>query len=211
MQTIKRVFGWDDGIPDAPFYAAPWALRIDLSNGVARGQHRFLKAIDRARAVASSVFQPSRELTVFASFHDGERRTPRAARSFRDLAKMGFVGRFSRPEKVLLKDQEHISSFGEDLCRYWCRADVAPDLAQMHTLLWASVAKEGDIFPKARWLDLYLADLDRGLLLHVYDDRGMDIVGATKQALASHYLQFNEWLLEYDRPRMDAAFQSSVG
>lgn len=211
VETIKRVFGWDGGIPDALLYAAPWALRFALGDGLDDGPHRFLQAIDRARAVAASVFRVSTDMTIFAGFHDGERRTSRASRSFRDLATMGFKGDFSKPDRVLLGDQDYIAAFGEDMCRYWCRADIANDVAQTGILLWASVAKYGEILPKSRWLDLYIADLDRGLVLHVYDDRGMDIVGPSKDALAAHYREFNEWLLDYDRPRMDAAFQPIGG
>jgi hypothetical protein len=122
---------------------------------------------------------------------------------------MGFKGIFRAPEKVFLGDQEHIAAFGNDLCRYWCRADISNDSAQTDALLWASVAKEGEILPKARWLDLYIADLDRGLVLYVYDDRGMDVVGPSKAALVPHYQAFNTWLFDYDRPRMDAVFVSA--
>lgn len=205
LEAIRRVFGWN-GFPDALFYAAPCALRLGLGDGLEPGPHRFLQAIDRARAVVEAAFRGSVTLTVFASFHDCEKRSSRASGSMRNLAAMGFTGNFSKPEKVLLGDQDHIAAFGEDLCRYWCRADIANDIAQTDILLWASVANGGEILPKARWLELYIADLDRGLVLHVYDDRGMDVVGPSKGALAAHYRAFNAWLLDYDRPRMDEVF-----
>jgi len=119
---------------------------------------------------------------------------------------MGFKGKFSKPEKVLLADQDHIAEFDEDLCRYWCRADIAHDLSQLDILLWASVGKEGEITPKVRWLDLYVADVERGLLLYVYDDRGMDVIGPSKDSLEPYYREFGKWLLDYDLPRMDATF-----
>jgi hypothetical protein len=209
LDAIRRVFGWN-GFPDTLFYESPYALRFALGDGLDRGPHRFMQAMDRARAVAASVFCASPALTAFASFIGGERRTSRASRSFRDLGAMGFKGKFSRPQKVLLGDHDYIAEFGEDLCRYWCRADLAPDSAQLDILLWASVAKEGNIFPKARWLDLYLVDLERGLALHVYDDRGMDVVGPSKDALKPHYHQFNAWLLDHDLPRMEAVFAPAI-
>jgi Domain of unknown function (DUF3885) len=202
------VFGWN-GFPDALFYASAWALRLSLGDAFEPGPYRFLQAIDRARAVSAAVFSDSAQLTVFAGFHDGERQSSRSSASFRGLAKMGFSGSFTKPEKVPLGDQDHIAAFGEDLCRYWCRADIPNERVQMDTLLWASVAQEGEILPKARWLDLYIADLERGLVLHVYDDRGMDIVGPSKAALATHYHAFNAWLLDYDRVKMDAVFAAA--
>jgi Domain of unknown function (DUF3885) len=208
VESIRRVFGWN-GFPDALFYASPWALRFSLGDGLEPGPHRFLQAIDRARAIAAAVFSGSALLTVFAGFHDGERRSSRSSASLRGLTKMGFKGNFQQTDKVLLGDQEHIDAFGKDLCRYWCRADIANDTCQTEILLWASIAKKGEILPKARWLDLYIADLDRGLVLHVYDDRGMDVVGPSKATLGPHYQAFNTWLFDYDRPRMDAVFASA--
>lgn len=205
LERIRSTFGWN-GFPDSLFYASTWALRFNLGGDLAPGPHRFLHAIDRARTVAASVFRDSPKLTVFAGFHDGERRTTRTSRSFRDLAAMGFKHTFTKPEKVLLADQEYIAAFGKDLCRYWSSTELANDAAQLDILLWASVAKDGDIRPKSRWLDLYLADLDRGLVLLVYDDRGMDVIGPSKEATVDLYRNFNPWLLDYDRPRMDRTF-----
>ncbi len=119
---------------------------------------------------------------------------------------MGFKCAFSKPEKVLLADQEHIAAFGEDLCRYWSSSELVHDATQLDILLWASVAKEGTIRPKSRWLDLYIADLERSLILNVYDDRGMDVIGPSKEATEIHYRKFNAWLLDYDRPKMDRSF-----
>ncbi len=123
---------------------------------------------------------------------------------------MGFATAFSNPEKTLLGDQEYIAAFGEDLCRYWCRADITLINGQLDVLLWASVAKEGRILPKARWLDFFITDLERGVVLHVYDDRGMDVCARDQQALVPLYTNLSEWLLEYDRPAMDAAFAAKA-
>ena len=45
-------------------------------------------------------------------------------------------------------------------------------------------------------------------LLHLYDDRGMDLVSDTTDALLPFYQDCSNWLLDYDRPRMDAMFSS---
>ncbi|MFA0040090.1 DUF3885 domain-containing protein [Vibrio chagasii] len=48
------------------------------------------------------------------------------------------------------------------------------------------------------WLDVYIFDLELGVLAHPYDDRGMDLVGGNKFMLSRIYKQFNSWLLKYD-------------
>ena len=74
-------------------------------------------------------------------------------------------------------------------------------------LLWAAVAREMPVTPKARWLtDLYLVDFSRATVLHVYDDRGMDVVAADVGRLRPLHGRFGDWLLAHDRPRADATF-----
>lgn len=45
------------------------------------------------------------------------------------------------------------------------------------------------------------------IVYHLYDDRGLDLVATSKEVLQPLYHQFHDWLLDYDRPRMDAIFQ----
>lgn len=204
VAAIKRVFGWDDGFPHALFYASKCALRFDLG-GLETGRERALRAMDRARGVAVAAFSESAALTVFASFYDWERLTPRASRSFKALAALGFTAMFGRPERVPLKDQIGLSPSGMELCRYWSRTDFAYDLGQLEVLLSASVS---DLLPKG-FLLFHIADLDRGLVLHAYDDRGMDVCGLSRVELVPIYGKFNKWLLDYDRATMDIAFSEA--
>ncbi len=55
----------------------------------------------------------------------------------------------------------------------------------------------------------YFVDFDAGLLLHVYDDRGMDVHARDRKTIEPLYYEFDEWLLDYDRPRMNAIFEAN--
>ena len=55
-------------------------------------------------------------------------------------------------------------------------------------------------------LAFYFFDLSRKIMMHMYDDRGCDIVSTNLDCLAPLYNDFNEWLLDYDRDRMDGVF-----
>jgi hypothetical protein len=201
LSAIKRVFGWDDGFPRALFYEARCALRFDLG-GFETGPERALRVMTRAKGVALSLFSESTALTAFASFYDWERRTTFALRSFKALAAMGFTEVFGKLDKVRLKDEDLSSPSGMSLCRYWSRADFINDRGRLEVLLSASVS---DALPKV-FLSFYIVDLDRGLALHAYDDRGMDVCGPSKAELSPIYREFKEWLLNHDRPAMDKMF-----
>ncbi len=55
--------------------------------------------------------------------------------------------------------------------------------------------------------EVYLVKSDLSTTLHLYDDRGMDVVANTPEALRPLYNQYSRWLLAYDRERIDAQFR----
>jgi hypothetical protein len=50
-------------------------------------------------------------------------------------------------------------------------------------------------------------DLQRGVTVHVYDDRGMDVTSLARETIAPLHRQFEAWLPDYARPRMAEAFE----
>lgn len=54
---------------------------------------------------------------------------------------------------------------------------------------------------------VYLAG-PRPILYHLYDDRGLDVLSGSRKLLLPLYHQFHDWILEYDRERIDQLFQS---
>lgn len=47
---------------------------------------------------------------------------------------------------------------------------------------------------------------DGPVLYHLYDDRGLDVLGGTRETLLPLYERFSDWILEYDRAQIDAVF-----
>ncbi|RPD46849.1 DUF3885 domain-containing protein [Hymenobacter sediminis] len=53
---------------------------------------------------------------------------------------------------------------------------------------------------------LFFLNQRTGLVFHMYDDRGLDIIGPDVASLRYLYEEFNELILDYDRPQIDALF-----
>ena len=53
---------------------------------------------------------------------------------------------------------------------------------------------------------LMLFDLELGVMVNPYDDRGMDVFGPNRELLSELYKKRNGWLLDYDRERMQAVY-----
>lgn len=53
---------------------------------------------------------------------------------------------------------------------------------------------------------VYLFDIENHVMLHLYDDRGLDIVAHDKNTLMPLYQKLNTWILDYDREQIDKIF-----
>ena len=43
-------------------------------------------------------------------------------------------------------------------------------------------------------------------LYHLYDDRGLDVLGGSRKLLLPLYHQFHDWILEYNLEKIDQMF-----
>ncbi len=193
-----------------PFDQSPYSLRFELG-----GEHsnlndpvsRFTQAYDRARTVAESIFGASQRLTAVVMCTEapsdltGQPREP----GLSSLASVGFDASQPTcsweglPPWLEGEDPEEVKCF-------WAAFDLTGSRRQQDILLWCSIADEMPIQPKAAVVS-YLLDPDASVLLHVYDDRGMDLTGLSAASVASTYRKFDQWFLDYDRDRMAAALQ----
>lgn len=196
----------------AAFQGSEYSLRFELGGETLSNQTqpvpRFLQAFDRARATADAVFPGDRalvgvvgfwELGELELFHPGAKP---GGTGLDLLAGMGF------PVGGPASSWTAIPPFfgeGDGVVWDWNAYDLAGRRDLRDVLLWASVASEMAIGPKAP-IVCYLYGPDAGVLMHVYDDRGMDVTALAQAPLDGIYRQFNEWVLDYDRPRVEAVF-----
>lgn len=55
---------------------------------------------------------------------------------------------------------------------------------------------------------VYFLDSENHILFHPYDDRGADLIAADREKIRCFYDDFNEWILDYDREKIDKLFLS---
>jgi len=188
---------------DSAFKGSPFHLRFELGGEYLRCQDapvpRFVQALTRARKIREAVFANSSQVSaIVGSMVDTSNDFfSLAPNSYKRLADSGFRAT-PIAEWLAPLDPE-----GEDFI--WKAFDVTADVASRDVLLWNSIAYEMPIEPNSPVLS-YLVDLERGILLNVYDDRGMDIIATTAGLVTSYYTTFDSWLLDYDRERMRAVF-----
>ena len=203
IAEIAGLFGKPE-LPHALFYAFEASLRFGL--GSDQEWHyqidripRFLHSIDRARAIIRAVFAHADPVALISQYGgptwDNAERKGIAA-----LKGAGFDVSVLKPVGDVIQADHNDGTY-----RRWYLTPPIP-AHEVDKLTWCAVTREMDIKPQARAFSIYLVDLDRQIIAHVYDDRGMDVVALQSDALRPLYHQFQDWLLDYDRGRMDAVF-----
>lgn len=205
-ERLQAAFG-HRVLPDGLFYSFDYALRLELGGEQGGRTTRFLQAVDRARAVVRAVFV--RPETVEVVFVQVSPSVPALAdaRPLRALRRAGFRPRFRSLEQLPLDDADadFWEGLGEPLSRYLWSARPGTTFEDIDALIWNCCASGLGIEPGVG-VRVFLVDFARGLAVHIYDDRGLDIIGMKRGPLAEYYRAFGPWLLDYDRACMEATF-----
>ena len=54
---------------------------------------------------------------------------------------------------------------------------------------------------------IFFINIDKKFIFNMYDDRGLDIIAADKEILRPIYEKHNDWILDYDRERINKQFE----
>lgn len=60
------------------------------------------------------------------------------------------------------------------------------------------------------WRRLFLYNPEKNIFLNIYDDRGCDIWSPDKENCRPIYEKYNDWLLDYDRKKIEREYGPSV-
>lgn len=195
MQINELEQQWGNWLFDSQFW-----LRFELGGedfGVVElPVPRFLRALDRARAVADALFPAPFKIVGLTGVPQSQGKQTDLSR---ELAKIGFDG--GVPLHTWVGPDPRV----EDRDWAWAAFDLTNLPHMRDALLWNQIACDMRVQPHANTMS-YLVDLERELVLLAYDDRGMDVLGRDAHWLNPVYKKFNAWLLDFDRPRMEAVF-----
>lgn len=194
-------------LPHGMFHAFDHALRFELGGeqfGTDRPMRRFAQAHERSNAVSQTFFENSSEVFVLLSTYGIEQPD---IKRLKPLKLCGIKrSEFQYLGKIAQQDDDHIAEFGSDLFRHWDIAKLK-DKQTISEILWLGIASEMGIKPTFHGSTIaYLVDAENGLILHLYDDRGMDVVAIHKAPLRDLFVRYNDWLLDCDLTRMTDMF-----
>lgn len=202
--ALRSVFGCDE-LPLALFYEFDTALRFELGGedtSTDRPIKRFIQAFERAEAIAADVFAQSSVWLLSATFGQATPpEDPWQAFDVIGLTQQDFTDLGAVAQNVADPDDP----LDEDLYRHWIATPLTnPELIK--EVLWLALGTELGVRPTIA-ARVYLVDFDNQIVLHPYDDRGMDVIATRKDALSGLYRKRYAWLLRHDLARMEAVFE----
>ena len=169
----------------------------------------FTKALARAVAIFDSVFQDEDEI-IFVYEQFSYRRKTIGKNNFylqqiRNLAdkEIAFSDvRESREDDRFEKKAYCLKRFG---------VKVSKQDINYQAILEACINTDFTIRNK-RFIPhgaCYFINTSTHSILHLYDDRGMDIISTHPNNLKGLYTKYNEWILDYDRKKIDEIFRTN--
>ncbi len=195
-----RVFG-PNAFATALFYQHEGALRFELSGRGSRFD-LFLQALQRSEEIVEDAFSGADDLHVcitgfcptsifgarpiLAALEKCEITIPRVRDVWGELYDAD------------LADEDGIW-YQLSLCFPIARSDV-------RKFLWGALSVDLGIKPALR-AAIYLYSPGKQVLVHPYDDRGMDVIGPNAELLKSLYRRYGDWLSRHDRQAIDAVFR----
>lgn len=188
----------------ALFYNFPGGLRFELSEG-GSPLEQVLTALRKATDICGDIFPQAEPVLVHLQrFVCATRFELR--QSIRELAAAGIELPESR--NVWVETAEQDDNFGAG---FWVNCAFEVPAAMLQNWLWCALVTD---FPSLRpnpHCLVYLINMAKGILVHPYDDRGMDVICRDSSTLAALYASRSAWLLDYDRDAMNRTFGKQAG
>lgn len=181
------------------FYNWPLGLRFDLQTEPTFTPEYFAEVTRRARVLFESAFY--KEDTVIAIYTDIKKGKSK-------LRKHGFWFKcFDQSTLIDSAFKTIINPYNTDYRRpYFNMALLKVKAGNIdYKNMFAKLAYKD--FPWFSNYEVYLLNVDKQIIFHMYDDRGLDIVGTDKLTLKQIYSRHNDIILDYDRPKINLIFK----
>ena len=164
---------------------------------------RFLQAHRRASAIADALFH---EGCIGIAAWNGRRPCPAGLDdgvkdAFEAFRSTGFQATQIGEWRAELYPADDDDAYIWNVRSY----DLGQDKTARDTLIWHAIAYEMPIHPSAPVIT-FLLDPVASVMLHIYDDRGLDVIALDADKLRGIYDSFADWLLDYDLERMRKLF-----
>jgi hypothetical protein len=181
------------------FYRWPVGIRFEL-NDRSRREPDFAGIANRATSIFREVFQAEDSMVAVSLKEPVQNLTP--MRSSESTGLFEFIAELP-PSSILQTESASIETEDGLATLQWA---VLPPSIEVDAVFRAIGNIDYARLPKISDR-VFLLNVSRDVILHMYDDRGLDVISADPTSLLALYKSHNAWILKYDRERIDAIFE----
>ena len=187
----------------ALFYHFPGGLRFGLSEG-GEPLTQILTALRKATMICDEALGKGKSFLIhiqqFVSTSGFELRD-----TIQELCLAGIV--IPKTRDVWY---EEVCETDDSVGGFWINCVFEIQASYMENLLWCALVTDfPSVHPNPHCL-IYLVNPEKSILIHPYDDRGLDVICRDSAVLATLYEKYNVWLLDYDKETMDQTFKPNT-
>jgi hypothetical protein len=204
VREFLRVYFSNIRLESPLFFKSQYGVRFDLQVGEVGTEEYFKECVFRAKEIFEYSFDENDNVIFYLTDYRWKKRKLRFAnycfRTIADLSK-------DEIEYHTLKNRYGTSDISNVALIKIIRNRIS------HTDIFQAVANKD--FSRTPALDqtgflsnkeVYLINLDKRIIFYMYDDRGLDIITNSKDALTPIYDKFKNWILESNRDKIDEIF-----
>ncbi|MBX0292078.1 DUF3885 domain-containing protein [Hymenobacter sp. HSC-4F20] len=182
------------------FYSWPFGLRFDLQHEHLSTSEDayFQEVVRRASLLFQATFASNDPVVVV--HQEWRHKRPRIRNSNYLLQQLSIP-------KAAIHFQRIANPYSYGSTK-WMRAHFSLSASQVpYPSIFAAIGNQdfGNRKPVLHG-DTFFLNQRTSLIFYMYDDRGLDIIGPDVASLRYLYEEFNELILDYDRPQIDALF-----
>lgn len=186
------------------FYSWPIGVRFDLqTESSSSDQAYFAEVLRRAILVFEAVFQPTDEVLIIAQRPRDKRYFKRRRFRANELLLRWLKAPKKDVEFQRLANQTRFASTSQLI-----RFSIQRTAIQIpHQQILQAISNQDFPSRSPQLLDdVFFLNLRSKLILHMYDDRGLDVISPDTDTLRPLYNSLHHLVLDYDRQRMAATF-----
>lgn len=187
------------------FYENQYALRFEIGgSGPLWSKPYMQQAEHRSKAIFRAIFQPDDQILLKINNYQkyNQHSSPKIYSKYIKRRNDQLVSLSYQVQQ----DDEDRGIFSEWLTHKYIYQGICSSF-HWQQILKNIIQYESPYHPTRSFGPTIFFHPTKQIAYHLYDDRGLDIVATSKEAIRPLYYQFHDWLLDYDRPRMDANFQ----
>ena len=186
----------------ALFYCHPGGLRF-ASSGGGSPLEMVLTALHKATLICKDIFGEDEAILVHLQRHAPANRFQLRS-MLRELELAGISPPRARQVWVEKLERDHEDPDAED--EAWVHCAFELPASKLQSLLWCALTADFASLRPRPGCRVYLIHRDKGIVVHPYDDRGMDVIGRGASTLKALYVKHHDWLLDYDMDAMNQTF-----